>query len=176
VYAAFDSTKRLSERIRDLMVFISFKIQHERLFEDLGQAMYGRMDILHPEVAFRTVVDCGLIVIQEEIIRRIVEYGILLGLTTVVIDENVPHDGVQPGFDIGADTVLLMIGQCPEHRFLQKIFRSLLIFRERHRKGLEELRILQQQLVELFGRHGRYCLSFDFSNLNIKGRETAHFV
>ena len=43
-----------------------------------------------------------------------IEYGVLLGCAAVVIDEDVAHDGIQPGLDIGAILGIFLVCQCPE--------------------------------------------------------------
>ena len=72
----------------------------------------------------------------------------MLGFAAIVIDEDVPHDGEQPGFDVGAYVVLLAIGKCLIEGFLVEVVRGLAITREVDGKGLQEVGIGKEQIVE----------------------------
>jgi hypothetical protein len=46
-------------------------------------------------------------------------------IAPVVIDEDIPHDGIQPRLDVCTNIVLLLVRQSTEKRFLEKVFGSL---------------------------------------------------
>ena len=173
VDTALDRTKGLTQRISDLMILVPLKIEHERLLEDFREVVYRRTDILQPEIALGTVIDRGLVVVDQEVVRRAVEDRVLLCLATIIVDENIAHDRIEPGLDVGPYAILVMIGQCPEHRLLKEILRRFLILGERNGKRLQELGILKQQLVELFCGHG-FLFMFYMLKLN-KIRRTKRF-
>ena len=90
---------------------------------------------------------------EQKLIGTVIENCILLGFAAIVVDEDVAHDGVEPSFDVGTYTVLLLIGECTEHGFLYQVFGRLMIFREGHSKRPEVFCITEQKLIEFLGRH-----------------------
>ena len=104
------------------MIFKAVKIEQEGIPEDLRQLMDRRLNILYPKVAFYRAGDRHLGGIKKEVIWRTVKNGILLGFTAVIVDKNVPHDRVKPRFYVGANIVLILIGQRPIKGFLEKVF------------------------------------------------------
>jgi hypothetical protein len=153
VNTAFDGSQGLIEHDRDLMVFVSFKVKHEGLFENAGQLMNGFLDILHAYGSFSGIGDGRLIVVQQKFIGTIIENGILLGFAAIVVDEDIAHDGVEPGFDVGAYTVFFLVGERSVHGLLDQVFCRLMVFRKCNRKWPEILRISKQQLIEFLSRH-----------------------
>jgi hypothetical protein len=92
------------------MVFEPIEIQQKRIPEYLRKFVYSRLDILYPQVAFHRAGYRQLGGVQKEIIGSTVENGILLGFTAVIIDKNIPHDGIKPGLYISTDIVFILIG------------------------------------------------------------------
>lgn len=93
MYPAFNCAQRLSQHFSDLMVLKAIKIQQERVPENFRQVVDGGLDIFDAQVAFSGVGYRGLVVVQQEIIRRTVENSILFRLPAVVVDEDVPVPG-----------------------------------------------------------------------------------
>ncbi len=72
----------------------------------------------------------------------------MLGFAAVVVDEDVPHDGEEPGFDVGADVVLLAVGKGLVEGFLVEVVCGLAVAREVDGEGLEKIGVVYQQIVE----------------------------
>jgi hypothetical protein len=170
---AFDGTEGLFEHHRDLMVFVSFEVEEEWLLENAGQFVDRLLDIFHPHGCFSSVGDSRLVMVEQKFIGTIVKYGVLLGFAAVVVDENIAHDGVEPSFDVGSYTVLLFVGEGPEHGFLDQVLGRLMILGQCNCKGSEVFCITEQQLVEFLSRH-----TFLFKLVEIKFKqnsETANY-
>jgi hypothetical protein len=108
---AFDGAKRFIQHAGYFVVFVSFKIEHERVTEYLGKVVDGFLNFFETNRCFSFIADGRLVIIQEEVIRTIIKNCMLFGFAAIVIDEYIPHDGVQPGFDIGAYMVLSLLAR-----------------------------------------------------------------
>ena len=53
---AFNSSKRFMERIRNLIVFIPFKIQHKWLLKDLGKIVDSSIYFFDPKVCLASLI------------------------------------------------------------------------------------------------------------------------
>jgi hypothetical protein len=125
--AAFDGAQGFLQHIGYFMVFIPVKIKQEGVFENFRQMENGLLYFLNVEVAYCCIGSDRLAVIQQEIVGGIIKNHVLLGFAAIVVDKNIPHNGVQPGFDICSHIVLVFIGQCPVQGFLEQIFGRLRI-------------------------------------------------
>src|SRR6187455_855454 len=115
---AFNCAQWLIKHFRDLMIFKTFKVKHEWLAKDSRQCMYSSLYFFDMKVRFCSIRYCTLLIIEKEIISRIVEDGILFEFPPVVVDKDVAHDGIKPCLDICANTILLLIRESPVHCFL----------------------------------------------------------
>jgi hypothetical protein len=77
----------------------------------------------------------------------------LLRLAPVIINKNIPHDRVQPCFDICSNVIFILIGYRPVQCFLKKIFRFFAIPGQSDRKRLQKFSIGYQQLIEFKSTH-----------------------
>ena len=126
VNATLDGSKGFGEHVGDLIVFIAIKIQQKRRFKDFWQVFDRCLDLFHVDVVLR-LVGHGSRTVQQVFVGRVIENRALLGLATIVIDENVAHDGKQPGLDVGAHVVFLPIGKRFVECFLVEVVRRLAI-------------------------------------------------
>jgi len=149
VNSAFDGTERLLQHICYFMVFIAIKIQQKRIAKNFRQLMDRFLNVFHAQTAFSGVDHRVLVVVQQKLIRRTVEDRVLLHLTTIVVDEDVAHDGVQPRFNIGTYIVFVFVRQRPVQGFLKQVLGSFAVAGKRNGKGLQEVRIALQHFVEI---------------------------
>ena len=147
VNAALDGSEGFGEHVGDLVVFIAIKIQQKGRFEDLGEIADRSLYLLHIDIMLG-LVGYGGGAVDQKFVGCIVEDGTLLGFAAVVVDEDVPHDGEQPGFDVGAYVVLLAIGKCLVQGFLVEVVSGLAVTRKVDGKGLQEVGIGKEQIVE----------------------------
>src|SRR5882724_7416209 len=106
---ALDRSKRLLQHLGDLVILEAIEVEQEGVTEDLRQLVYGSLDIFYPQIALHRTCDGSLIGIEQEFVGTAIKNGILLGFTAVIIDEDIPHDGVKPCFDISAHVIFILI-------------------------------------------------------------------
>ena len=114
VYPAFNGTQRLIEHFSNLMVLEPVEVQQEGIPEYFGQVVYGVLNVFQPQVTLRFIGSYCLVMIEQEIVGRTIEYRVLFSFSAVIIDKDIPHYGVQPRFNVGTNIVLILIGQRPE--------------------------------------------------------------
>src|SRR5579862_2213335 len=119
MYPALDRAQRLMKHFRNFMIFEPVKIQEKGVFENFRKIMNRTLDVLDTQLGLRCVGYDSLVVIQEEIVPGLVKNGVLLGLSAVIIDKNIPHDGVKPSLHIRTNIVFILIGKSPKKRFLE---------------------------------------------------------
>ena len=84
---AFDGTQWLCEHVSNFMVLVSVEVQHEGLFEYGWKLMNCFVDVFHPHCRLCSIGNSRLVMVEEEFVWTVVENGILLGLSAVVVDE-----------------------------------------------------------------------------------------
>ena len=82
-------------------------------------------------------------------------------LSLVVVDEDVPHDGVQPPFHVGPLLEVVLVTQGLHHGFLDQIVRIGPIPGETEGETTQEVRLADQELIEFEGAHHKpfFCLT-----------------
>ena len=91
--------------------------------------------------------------IQEVLVLGLVHDGVLETLPLVVVDEDVPHDGVQPALDVGPLLEVVLVAKGLDEGFLDEVIGVLAIPGEAHGKSREEILVARQQVVEFNRRH-----------------------
>jgi len=87
--------------------------------------------------------------IQKELILRLVYNGILEALPFVVVDEDVPHDGVQPPFDIRSFFEIVLVAKGFHEGFLNQVIGILPVAGEADGKSRKKILVRNQKVVEL---------------------------
>jgi len=59
--------------------------------------------------------------VQEELVFSLVNDCVLKPLPLVVVDEDVPHDGIQPSFDVRPFLEVVLVAQCFDESFLDQV-------------------------------------------------------
>ncbi len=70
--------------------------------------------------------------IQEVLVLSLIDNRILETLLLVVVDEDVPHDGVQPSFDVGPFFEIVLVPQSLDESLLDQIVGVFTIAGETH--------------------------------------------
>ena len=70
--------------------------------------------------------------IQEELVFSLVDDGVLKPLPLVVVDEDVPHDGVQPSLDVRPFLEVVLVAQCLDESLLDQVIGVLAVTGETH--------------------------------------------
>jgi hypothetical protein len=115
--------------------------------------MNGFMNLFQAYVGFRSIGNGSLAHVDQKIIRRTIENGTLLGFPAIIVDEDIAHNGKQPGLDVGAYIILFLVRERLEKGFLVKIIGGFTVPCQIDGKGLEKVRILKQNLIEICVGH-----------------------
>ena len=91
--------------------------------------------------------------VQEVLILGLVNNGVLKPLPLVIVDEDVPHDGVEPPFDVGSLLEVVLVAKGFDERLLDQIVGVLPIPGEAHGETGQEILVTGQQVVEFNRRH-----------------------
>ena len=86
--------------------------------------------------------------VQEILIFCLINNGILKALPLVVVDEDVPHDGIQPPFDVRAFFKVVLVSQRFHKGFLHQIICVFTVTCEAHGETGKEILMRGQELVE----------------------------
>ena len=82
-----------------------------------------------------------------------VDNGVLEPLPFVVVDEDVPHDGVEPSFDVRSLLEIVLVTKSLDERLLHQIVGVFPIAGEAHGESGKEILMTCQQVVEFNRRH-----------------------
>jgi len=91
--------------------------------------------------------------IQEVLILSLVDNRILEPLLLIVVDEDVPHDGVQPPFNVGPLFEVVLVPQCLDEGLLDQIIGVFTITGKTHGETRKEILMRGQEVVEFDGGH-----------------------
>jgi len=89
-----------------------------------------------------------LIRIQEKLVFSLVHNGILKALLLVVVDEDVPHDGVQPPFDVRSLLEVVLVAQSFDEGLLDQIVGIFSVAGEAHGKAREKVLVRDEEVIE----------------------------
>ena len=128
----------------------------ERLSEIGLQLVDGLHDVRLVDHSCDGVHTVVLACIDEVLILRAVENCVLEFLALVVVDEDVPHDGVQPPFHVRALFEIVLVSKGLHHCVLHQIIRVCAVPCEPQSKTTEKVRLADKKLVEFECAHDRF--------------------
>ena len=94
--------------------------------------------------------------VDEVLVLCAVQNGVLEFLPLVVVDEDVPHDGVEPPFHVGSLLEVVLVTKGLHHCVLHQIIRVCAVACEPQSKTTEEVRLADKKLVEFECAHDRF--------------------
>ena len=151
--ATLDCAHRNPQFICDFIIMKPIEEHGEWLAEVVLQTVNGTMDVIHVDQCRDRVVVVILTCIQEILILRLVDNGILEALALVVVDKDVPHDGVQPPFDVGPFLEIVLVTKGLDESLLDQIIGILTIASEAHGEAAQEILMADEKVVEFDRRH-----------------------
>lgn len=152
--AALYSTHRNAERISNFVVVVSFNKHGKRYTELLGQPADGVADVLLTDLGSYRIVAVVLRGIDEVIVVRRISDGVLKFLPLVVVDEDIPHNGEQPAFDVGAFTKIVFVAKRLQEGILNEVVRIFCVFGKTECEATEKISVGGEEGVEFCCRHG----------------------
>ena len=131
--------------------------EHGKGLSEIGlQLVDGLHDVGlvdHRRDSVHTVVLTG---VDEVLVLSTVEDRVLKFLALVVVDEDVPHDGVQPPFHVRAFLEVVLVAEGFHHCVLHQIIRVCAVACEPQSKTAEKVRLADKKLVEFECAHDRF--------------------
>lgn len=151
--AAFDRSQRDVEIFGYFVVFVSLTEKKEGNARPLVQIVDSSLDFLQgnrslPQVARQ--LGAG---IDQEIIGRGVVQGLAAAALPVVVNESVPHDGHQPGPEVGMRLIVILVFKGFIRCFLNQIARGIFILGQVKGKIEQNLLLAAKKSGEFHGGH-----------------------
>ena len=146
--AALHCAHRNAQLLRDFVVVKAVQKHRKWFAEIVLQRGNSRLDIVNVDHRSDGVMVIVLIRIQEELILCLVHYCVLETLLLVVVDEDVPHDGVQPTFNVRALLEIVLVSQGFDESLLDQVIGIFSIPGEAHGKAGKEVLMRNQEVIE----------------------------
>ena len=101
VDTGFDRPNGNPKLIGDVLVFVTFEIEHKGFPEFKRQQGDGLVEVIHNHFGFGLVGNPLAGLVDIVILVGLIAERIALDLAAVIVNEGVLHDGVQPAFEVG---------------------------------------------------------------------------
>ena len=137
----------------NLVVVVSIKEHCERLAEVGLQFVDRPQDVRLVDLGGHGVHTVVLAGVDEVLVLGAVKHGVLELLAFVVVNEDVPHNGVQPPFHGGTLLEVVFVAQGLHHGVLNQIVGIGPISGETEGETTQEVRLADQELIEFEGAH-----------------------
>ena len=151
--ATLDGAHGNLQFLGNLIIVEPIEKHGEWLPEIVLQPVNRRLDVVDVDQRGHRVMVVILTGIQEVLVLGLVDDGILEPLPLVVVNEDVPHDGVEPSFDVGPFLEIVLVAKGLDERFLHQIIGVFPIPGEAHGEPGQEFLMTGQQVVEFNRRH-----------------------
>ena len=151
--AALDRSHGNAQFVGDLIVMETVQEHGERPAEIVLESGNRGLDVVDVDERGDRVMMVVLTRVQEVLVLRLVDDGILESLPLVVIDEDVPHDGIQPSFDVRPFLEVVLVAECFDEGLLHEIIGILPVTGETHGEAGKEILMADQKVVELNSGH-----------------------
>ena len=154
--AGFDRAHGDVHLLGDFIVVVAVQKHGERLSEVRLQLVNGLHDVRLVDHCCDRVDAVILARVDEVLVLSAVQNGVLEFLPLVVVDEDVPHDGVEPPFHVGSLFEVVLITKGLHHCVLHQIIRVCAVACEPQSKTTEKVRLADEKLVEFECAHDRF--------------------
>jgi len=143
----------------NLVIMVTVQKHGERLPEIWLQIMNRPEDVRLVDFRRDSVDGVVLTCVDEVLVLGAVQHRVLELLTLVIVDEDVPHDGVKPSFHVGPFLEVVLVPQRFDHGVLDQIVRVRSVPRKTEGKTAEEIRLTYEEVVEFESAHDSFCLT-----------------
>lgn len=127
---------------------VSVQKHGERLSEIWLQIMDRAEDVRLVDFSCDRVNGVVLTSVDEVLVLCAVQHRVLELLALVIVDEDVPHDGVEPSLHVGPFLEVVLVPQRLDHGVLDQIVRVRSVPRKTEGKTAEEIRLAYEEVVE----------------------------
>ena len=138
---------------------VSVQKHGERLSEIWFQIMDRAEDVRLVDFSCDSVNGVVLACVDEVLVLCAVQHRVLELLALVIVDEDVPHDGVEPSLHVGPFLEVVLVPQSLDHGVLDQIVRVCSVSRKTKGETTEEVRLAYEEVVEFESAHDSFCLT-----------------
>ena len=143
----------------NFVIVIAVQKHGERLSEIWLQIMDRTEDVRLVDFSRYSVNGEVLTCVDEVLVLCAVQHSILELLALVIVDEDVPHDGVKPSLHVGPLLEVVLVPQRLDHGVLDQIVCVRSVPRKTKGETTEEVRLAYEEVVEFESAHDSFCLT-----------------